>query len=109
VQAVLDDAELSAKPIETGRFTGMSVAVMISRIYTPDIFMHQWDLAWSNGLDAGQDPELCSELLAGMSGIEEMLRESGQFGTRVPVPETASPAEKLAGFLGRDPNWRAQA
>ncbi len=106
VQAVLDDAEVAGRPVEGGPFGGMLVGEMIDRLYTADVFMHRWDLARAAGLDPRQDPDFCAELLTGMSGIEELLRNSGQFGPPVRTPDDASPAERLAGFLGRDPAWR---
>jgi uncharacterized protein (TIGR03086 family) len=106
VQAVLDDDALAAKPITDGHFAGMLTGEMIDRIYTTDVFLHRWDLARSNDLDPELDPDFCEQLLTGMAGIEDLLRSSGQYGARVPVPDTAPAAERLAGFLGRDPNWQ---
>jgi uncharacterized protein (TIGR03086 family) len=108
VQAVLDDEAVAASPIADGRFAGMLTADMIDRIYTTDVFLHRWDLARSNDLDPELDPDFCEQLLTGMSGIEDLLRSSGQYGDRVPVPDTAPVAERLAGFLGRDPSWKPQ-
>ena len=53
------------------------------------------------------DPELCELLLSGMEPIEELMRESGQYGPRVPVPGDADPQSRLIGFIGRDPEWMA--
>jgi hypothetical protein len=41
-----------------------------------------------------------------MAPIDELLRTSGQFGPRVPVPDDASAQDRLIGFIGRDPSWR---
>ena len=46
-------------------------------------------------------------MLAGMEPIEELMRQSGQYGPRVPVPDDADPQTRLIGFIGRDPEWRA--
>jgi uncharacterized protein (TIGR03086 family) len=109
VQSVLDDEQVAERAIVDGGFTGMRIGEMLNRIYTPDIFMHRWDLARSNNLDPQLDPGLCEELLAGMAGIEQLLRDSGQFGTRVEVPQDAPPADQLIAFIGRNPYWPAQA
>lgn len=53
------------------------------------------------------DPQACAGLLAGMTPIEQMLRDSGQYGPRVAVPADADPQTQLIGFLGRDPYWTA--
>ena len=50
--------------------------------------------------------ELCAVLLSGMEPMEELIRSSGEFGTRVPVPELADPQTRLIGFIGRDPGGK---
>ena len=52
------------------------------------------------------DPGLCAELLEGMLPLDELLRASGQYGPRVPVPDDARPQDRLMAFIGRDPGWR---
>jgi len=79
----------------------------IDRFYTSDVFMHTWDLARATSQDDALDPELCELLLSGMEPIEDLMRNSGQYGPRVPVPETADPQSRLIGFIGRDPGWLA--
>lgn len=108
VQAVLEDDELASREVKDGPFGGMQVDQMISMIYIPDVFMHRWDLARSNDLDPGWDPETADGLRESMSGMADMLRDSGQFGPEVPAPADATPAERLAAFLGRDPRWQPQ-
>ena len=69
--------------------------------------MHTWDLARASGQDDTLDADLCAELLAGMEPIEELMRSSGQYGPRVPVADEASAQDRMLGFIGRDPAWRA--
>jgi hypothetical protein len=38
--------------------------------------------------------------------MEQLLRDSGQFGPAVPVAHGASAQDKLMAFIGRDPAWR---
>jgi hypothetical protein len=38
-----------------------------------------------------------------MEPIEELLRSSGQYGPRVPVPGDADVQTRMLGFIGRDP------
>jgi hypothetical protein len=40
-----------------------------------------------------------------MEPIEQVLRDSGQYGPRVPVPPDADVQTRLLGFIGRDPSW----
>ena len=41
-----------------------------------------------------------------MRPIDDLLRSSGQYGPRVPVPDDASAMDRLVGFIGRDPAWQ---
>jgi hypothetical protein len=41
-----------------------------------------------------------------MQPLDELLRTSGQYGPRVPVPEHARAQDQLVAFIGRDPAWR---
>jgi hypothetical protein len=43
-----------------------------------------------------------------MEPIEELMRASGEYGPRVPVPDDADVQTQLVGFIGRDPGWRPQ-
>ena len=44
-----------------------------------------------------------------MEPIEDLIRGSGQFGARVPVPDDAPVQDRLVGFIGRDPQWAPTA
>ncbi len=72
-------------------------------IVTNDIFMHTWDLARAAGLDETLDPDEVHRLFVGMEPMDQMLRESGQYGPRVPVPDDADEQTKLIAFIGRQP------
>ena len=84
----------------------MELAAMVDRIYTTDVFMHTWDLARATGQDDRLDPAVAGPLVEGMEQMEEVLRSSGQFGARVPVPDDADAQTRLLGFIGRDPDWK---
>ena len=64
-----------------------------------------WDLARASGQDATLDPGRCAARLAGAEPYEDAMRQSGQYGPRVEVPEDADAQTKLLGFIGRDPFW----
>jgi uncharacterized protein (TIGR03086 family) len=83
----------------------MTIGQAIDMFYTPDVFMHSWDLATAGGIPIELDPDYCASLLAGMEGIDELLRSSGQYGPKVDVDENVDPMLRLMGFIGRDPNW----
>jgi uncharacterized protein (TIGR03086 family) len=81
------------------------LADAVDRFYTADVFMHSWDLARASAQDAGLDEEFAAQLLEGMRPIEQLLRDSGQYGPAVPVPDDAPVVDRLMGFIGRDPAW----
>lgn len=85
----------------------MGVRDAIDHLYTPDVFMHTWDLARATGQDDTLDASRCEAMLAGITAMEEALRASGQYGTPVPVPDDAPAQDRLVGFIGRDPDWTA--
>ena len=81
------------------------LADAVDQFYTADVFMHSWDLARASGQDAGLDEDFAAQLLEGMRPIEQLLRDSGQYGPAVPVPDDAPVVDRLMGFVGRDPAW----
>jgi uncharacterized protein (TIGR03086 family) len=102
VQRVLDGPD-AATPFRHPFVGEMPLPEAVSRFYTADVFMHTWDLARATGQDERLDPQTCADLLAGMEPIEDLMRSSGQFGPRVPVPGDADVQTRLLGFIGRDP------
>ncbi|GAA4413788.1 maleylpyruvate isomerase family mycothiol-dependent enzyme [Fodinibacter luteus] len=106
VQALLDDPATAGTTFAEVHTGEMPLDVAVDRFYTADVFMHTWDLARAAGQDVDLDPATCEQMLAGMEPIEELMRSSGQYGPRVPVPADASPQDRLLGFIGRDPAWR---
>ncbi len=82
---------------------------VISNFYTADVFMHSWDLARSSGQDDHLDEDFAAQLLDGLREQEQMIRDSGQFGTAQPVSDDAGSVEQLMAFIGRDPSWAPPA
>lgn len=105
VQAVLDDPATADAAFDHPMAGSMTVAEAIDRLYTTDVFLHTWDLGRATGQDVDLDRAQCAELLEGMGQIEQLLRDSGQFGPAVAVPEDADVQDRLVGFIGRDPTW----
>lgn len=103
VQALLDDPATADKVLSNQYVGEVPLPQAVDRFYTSDVFMHTWDLARATGQDESLDEETCLELLEGMEPIDEMLRSSGQYGPRVPVPDDADPVTRLAAFIGRQP------
>ena len=107
VQAVLDDPATVDRVFSDPHTGDLPLDQAVDRFYTVDVFMHTWDLARASGQDDTLDADLCAELVTGMEPIDELLRSSGQYGPRVPVADEASAQDRLLGFIGRDPAWRA--
>lgn len=82
------------------------LAEAIDRFYTTDVLLHTWDLARATRQDDKLDEAECADLLASMEPLDQVLRDSGHYGPRVPVPDDAPVQQRLLGFIGRDPEWR---
>ena len=67
------------------------------------MFLHRWDLARATGQDETLDADKCAVMFEGMLPMDEMLRESGQYGPHVVVPDDADVQTKLLAFIGRTP------
>lgn len=107
VQGLLDDPATPGRVLTNPHIGEVPLDQAIDRFYTADVFMHTWDLARATGQDDRLDPDFCAALLGGMEAMEEVIRSSGQYGARVPVPADADPQTRLLGFVGRDPSWVA--
>jgi uncharacterized protein (TIGR03086 family) len=105
VQALLDDPAMAGRVLANPHLGEVPLDRAVDQFYSADVFMHTWDLARATGQDDRLDPDFCADLLAGMEGMEEAMRSSGQYGARVPVPEDSDVQTRLLGFIGRDPFW----
>jgi uncharacterized protein (TIGR03086 family) len=80
--------------------------------YVMETATHAWDLACALGVDtAGLDQELAGFVL----GFAREVLPPERRGAEVPFAEVhaadagSAPCDRLAGWLGRDPNWGARA
>jgi uncharacterized protein (TIGR03086 family) len=84
----------------------MPARALLGGIAATDAFTHAWDLAKATGQPTDLDPALAEELLiASKTNIQDGFRGpdgSGlPFGPEQQAPADASPADRLAAFLGR--------
>src|SRR4029079_2178566 len=100
---LLDDAATADREHDLPHIGRMSLANAIDMIYTGDVFMHPWGLARAHGQDETLDPDKCAAMLEGMLPMDEVLRQSGQYGPRVHVADDADVQTKLLAFIGRTP------
>jgi uncharacterized protein (TIGR03086 family) len=103
VQALLDDPAVAEAEHNLPHIGTMQLAQAIDMIYTNDVFVHRWDLARATGQDETLDADRCAAMLDGMLPMDEVLRQSGQFGPRALVPDDADAQTKLLAFIGRTP------
>jgi uncharacterized protein (TIGR03086 family) len=102
IQAALDDPAVAGRERDT-RMGRSSFEQQIDTICTPDVLIHTWDLARATGLDERLDPDEVHALYAAMEPMDELLRSSGHYGPRVPVPDDADEQTRLLAFVGRQP------
>ena len=62
-----------------------------------------WQLVIGYAKQETLDPVKCAEMYQGMLPMDEALRQSGQYGPRVEVPDDADVQTKLLAFIGRTP------
>ena len=103
VQAVLDDPATATTTFRNPHIGELPLDQAIDRFYTSDVFLHTWDLARATGQDERLDPARCAAMLEGMLPMDELLRSSGHYGPRVPVPDDADVQTRLLAFIGRHP------
>jgi uncharacterized protein (TIGR03086 family) len=101
VQRILDDPASAGKVLTNPHLGEVPLPQAIEQFYTADVFMHTWDLARATGQDETLDEDIARELYEGMLPMDEILRQSGQYGAAVPVPDDADWQTKLLGFIGR--------
>ena len=81
----------------------LSFAQTVDTICTPDVLIHTWDLARATGLDETLDADEVHRFADGIEPMDEILRTSGHYGPRTPVPDDADEQTWLLAFLGRRP------
>lgn len=105
-QAIADDVAGQLVVMSGSRMAGDGVLGMALGEY----IIHAWDLASATRQPySAPEPAIVAahEFLEGMVAPEYRGPDSGFFETEVAVPDDASPLDKLLGFAGRAPNWRA--
>ena len=103
VQVLLDDADTADREHDLPHIGRMPLGHAIDMIYTSDVFLHRWDLARATNQDETLDPDKCAAMLQGMLPLDEALRQSGQYGPRVYVPDNTDVQTKLLALIGRTP------
>jgi uncharacterized protein (TIGR03086 family) len=105
--AIVGDTEITESEFAHPMAGTMPVQTAIDMLVTPDVFLHSWDLDRAMRQSIVLDAGYAGALLAGMEGIEDMLRSSGHYDPRVGTAADADVRTRLIAFIGRDPNWEA--
>jgi uncharacterized protein (TIGR03086 family) len=103
IQGLLDDPEVAGREVEIEPVGRRTVASVIGDFFVGDVLVHTWDLARATGLDETIDARLAAEMLAGMVPLDDVLRQSGHYGPKVDVAESADVQTRLIAFTGRTP------
>jgi uncharacterized protein (TIGR03086 family) len=80
-------------------------AQMIGAMAIGEIVVHGWDLARATGQQVAWDPALLDFLHEEVAKTAALGREIQAYGPEVPVPQTATPLDRMLGLTGRDPSW----
>jgi uncharacterized protein (TIGR03086 family) len=105
--AGLTEAFAGAFPerIEVYGYGAFGVDVVLG-MHIVDFVAHGWDVARAIGSDRRPDDALAGTALEIMKGFPDR-RPNKAFDVVVPVPDDAPEPDRLMGWLGRDPGWRA--
>ena len=109
VSDLLADPARAEAVVTAGPDEGQTVARATSGFLIPDIFLHTWDLARSQGNDAHLNADYAARNLAGLESLGDGLQATGQFGPPHPVAEDAPVVDRLMAHIGRDPQFRGGA
>ncbi|NEK57064.1 TIGR03086 family protein [Geodermatophilus sabuli] len=81
-------------------------AAGIGLVTADEVLVHGWDLAVATGQRFEADPAAVAAATSFASEVAAGPVQPGLFGPPVPVPDDASPLDRLLGLTGRDPGWR---
>ncbi len=103
-RAWADDAALTREvDVPWARMPG----AMVLGGYLPEVVTHIWDLWTAIDSTTALDPDLAEAALTVARRAIPTERDQFPFAPVVAVPETAEAYSRLAGWMGRVPDWRA--
>lgn len=105
VQEALADENKTDTLVKRGPVPGQSLEMNAKGFFIPDVFMHTWDLARSQGRDIELDADFAEKNLGGLRSLGEQLQARGGFGPPQEVSPNASETLRLMAYVGRDPNF----
>ena len=100
LNSVLADPAVAGRQFD-GYFGPATVGGWLAGFYGVDLIVHRWDLAVSQGLDAGLTEADLAAVDAAMDMFGELAYAPGLFGAPVPVPEGAGRCSLVLARTGR--------
>lgn len=88
-----------------GHFGPTTVGETLADFYGFDLAVHAWDVARASGQPDPFGDEEAARLRTTAEGWGPAIRMEGVCGPEIEVAAGASAADRLLGFLGRDPGW----
>jgi uncharacterized protein (TIGR03086 family) len=106
IQRALGDPAIATRVEDCGPPGRLSLEAAVAMTCTPDVLIHTWDLARATGLDERLDPDEVRRQLAGIEAlppeVDQAMRSSGHYGSRVAVTDDADEQTRLLAFMGRE-------
>jgi uncharacterized protein (TIGR03086 family) len=103
IQTLLDDPVQASRGFSHARAGRHRLDDAIAMFILGDVLIHSWDLARATGLDETLDAAEVARMFDGLQGIDEMLRQSGQYGPKIDPGDDADLQTQLIAFTGRRP------
>lgn len=82
---------------------GQMPGKMMAGIAFMEHIAHAWDLKKATGQETELPEDLVNEVMAVVTPMDQMLRMPGVCFPAVPISDDATPTQKMAAFLGRQP------
>jgi len=103
IQALLDDPDRATLIFDHPHAGRHQLDDAVMMFILTDVLIHTWDLARAAGLDETLDVDEVARMFDGIYEVDELLRESGEYGPKVEVAADADVQTQLIAFLGRQP------
>ena len=102
LSAAFTEPGFLGKPVPTP--DGEATGAVLAEMRFNEFVIHSWDLAKATGQSTDLDHELAERVLASMRISPLLARargKGGPIGEQQPAPADATPADRLAAFMGR--------
>lgn len=105
VAGLLADPDVATRKF-AGYFGPSTIGETLAGFYGGDLLVHRWDLAVSQGLEAGLTEKELNDIDASMDGFGELAYAPGLFDRPVEVPSAAGLEQRVLARTGRSVPFR---